>query len=219
MFKLMPLPYKYSALMPLLNEDNVRTHYEKHHKGYVDKLNKLTRGTRFDGMSLDRVIIESANDASLRDIYNSASQVWNHNFFWISTCPLNVRPDTPHLTWAIKERYGSLRRMSEMMINTAQSVVGSGWLWLVIKSGRLDIVSTKNTDSMQISYDCLPLSVCDVWEHAYYLTHKNDRSAYVGGWCNHINWVLADRIFCRVMNLKYHYFHALRGLATRVRKL
>ncbi len=179
---LMKLPYGYDALAPMISEETLHYHYDKHHAGYVAKLNSLIKETIFEPKTLIE-IIQSADGA----IFNNAAQVYNHDFFWNSLSNTQ-RNQSTYLTSKINEQFGSEEELKKAFIEKAIGLFGSGWVWLCLdKNLKLTIVTTSNADTPIVS-GLVPLMVCDVWEHAYYLDYKNARAEYLENFWKLINW-------------------------------
>lgn len=179
---LMHLPYAQTALEPYISAETVSYHYEKHHAGYVNKLNALIATTEYEDKTLE-YIVKHANGA----IFNNAAQVYNHDFYW--NC-LSAVPNSPskELSDLIGRDFGSMEVFKEKMLTTAAGFFGSGWIWLVITNdGKLTIESTTNADT-PMRHDLTPLLTCDVWEHAYYIDYRNVRPDYLENWWKLINW-------------------------------
>ena len=194
------LPYDYDALQPVISAATLKLHHGAHHRGYIEKLNVLIKGTDLDGAALDVIVKRSARDAAAnpasRSIFNNAAQAWNHAFFWSSLRPKD-RAAAPGgaLAALIDADFGGLRKFAETFKSAATGLFGSGWVWLVEDDGKLGITTTSNADT-PILRDRRPLLVLDVWEHAYYLDHQNRRDKYVAGVVdNLLNWEFAERIF------------------------
>jgi len=180
--QLMTLPYGYDALEPMISQETLHYHYDKHHTGYVAKLNNLIKETVFESKSLIE-IIQNAEGA----IFNNAAQVFNHDFFWNSLSPTQ-RTQSTYLSSKIDEEFGSQEEFKKSFVNTAISLFGSGWVWLCLdKEKNLSIVATSNAQT-PLTSGLIPLMVCDVWEHAYYLDYKNARPEYLENYWKLINW-------------------------------
>lgn len=188
MIKLMELPYNLDALEPYISRQTVGFHYLKHHKGYVEKLNKLIAGTQFETMTLEEIIIAAHKKNEYLDIYNNAAQVWNHNFYWQSLNPDGGEPNKKLLE-KIEETFGSFNDFKDTMRQKALEQFGSGWAWLAEDSnGNLLCYNTSNADNPLI-FGHTPLLTIDVWEHAYYLDSQNMRVDYVNKVLdNLLNW-------------------------------
>ena len=182
------LPYAETALEPHYSAKTISFHYGKHHKAYVDNLNKLTPGTPLDGKSLEDIVMASAGDASRVGVFNNSAQVWNHTFFWSCMKPGGGGRPTGEVARRIDQAFGSYEKFAEQFKATAVGRFGSGWGWLVLDGGALKIVSTANADTPMVSKQTALLTV-DVWEHAYYLDYQNRRPDFVQAFLDHlVNW-------------------------------
>ena len=177
-FVLPPLPWPADALEPVISAGAVVLHHQKHHRGYVDKLNDLVLGTRHAELPLEVLIRATAADPLKKDIYNNASQVWNHAFFFQGLKPPGPSLVPERLRALIEIEFGSLAALNGQFARIAVTRFGSGWAWLVLRSRRLEILSTPNAGSPIIT-DAIPLLAVDLWEHAYYLDYHDRRQAYV----------------------------------------
>ena len=188
MIKLMELPYNIDALEPYISRQTIGFHYLKHHKGYVEKLNKLISGTEFETMTLEEIIINAHKKNEHLDIYHNAAQVWNHNFYWQSLSPDGGEPNKKLLE-KIEETFGSYNDFKDIFKQKAIEQFGSGWAWLAEDgNGNLLCYNTSNADNPLI-FGHTPLLTIDVWEHAYYLDCQNLRADYVGKVLdNLLNW-------------------------------
>lgn len=188
MIKLMELPYNIDALEPYISRQTIGFHYLKHHKGYVEKLNKLISGTEFETMTLEEIIINAHKKNEHLDIYHNAAQVWNHNFYWQSLNPDGGEPNKKLLE-KIEETFGSYNDFKDIFKQKAMEQFGSGWAWLAEDgNGNLLCYNTSNADNPLI-FGHTPLLTIDVWEHAYYLDCQNLRADYVGKVLdNLLNW-------------------------------
>jgi len=190
-FELSPLPYEESALEPAISARTVGFHYGKHHKAYVETLNKLVTGTRYAEMPLEQIVRTTANRENEKEkkIFNNAGQVWNHDFYWRSLSPRPTKPGVK-LAHAIERDFGSLEHLLKQFADAGKEQFGSGWAWLVSNSGKLSICRTGNAlDPMARHINCL-LTV-DVWEHAYYLDYQNARAKYLDAVLGRLNWDFA----------------------------
>ena len=194
------LPYAYDALEPVISSATLKTHHGAHHRAYVDKVNTLVRDTPVADSSLETIMQWSArgaaNDGSVA-IFNNAAQAWNHTFYWRSLRPAGEKGARPRgrLAALIASGFGSYGGFVDAFKSAATSHFGSGWAWLIINQGMLDIVTTSNADT-PIVHGQTPLLVIDVWEHAYYLDYKERRAAYVENVVNDLlDWEFADRNF------------------------
>ncbi len=191
-FQLPALPWAIDALEPLMPENTLNYHYGKHHKAYVDNLNKFSEGTRFAELPLVEVIRATAGDESQKSIFNNAAQVWNHDFFWKSMKPNGGGKPSGKLAELIDRDFGSYDSFKAEFAKTAVGTFGSGWAWLVLKEGKLSLLSTSNAETPISTVGVTPLMTIDVWEHAYYLDFQNRRPDFVAQWLEKlVNWDFA----------------------------
>ncbi len=176
-FELSLLPYEKNALEPYISEKTLEFHYGKHHRTYVENLNKLISGSEFATMSLEAIIQATAGKAEYIGIFNNAAQAWNHAFFWKCMKKGGGKPQGTILA-RLEKDFGSYEKFHEEFKNAAVSQFGSGWAWLVEKDGKLAIMKTSNADT-PIAHGIKPLLTVDVWEHAYYLDYQNRRADFV----------------------------------------
>jgi len=187
------LPYDYDALQPVISAATMKLHHGAHHRGYVDKLNALIKGTDLADASLDSIVKRSSGT-----IFNNAAQAWNHAFYWRSLRP-KLQGGRPQgaLAARIDADFGGQQQFGERFKAAAMGVFGSGWVWLVYAGGKLEIEPTANADT-PIAHGQQPLLVLDVWEHAYYLDYQSRRLAYVEGAVDLLlDWEFAERNFAR----------------------
>jgi Fe-Mn family superoxide dismutase len=186
-----PLPYAENVLEPVIKAETVRFHYGKHHKGYVDNLNKLIAGTEYAGLSLEKIIAGTAGQPERTAIFNNAAQTWNHTFYWKSMTPKGGGEPPAALKQRIEASFGSVDVCKKELASAAVSQFGSGWVWLVLEGSRLKVVKTSNAD-VPLTTGMKPLLTIDVWEHAYYLDYQNRRADYVNAVLDKlINWEFA----------------------------
>jgi Fe-Mn family superoxide dismutase len=186
-----PLPYADNALDPVISAHTISFHYGKHHKAYVDNLNKLIAGTEFAGMKLEKIITETAGKADKAAIFNNAAQAWNHTFYWNSLKPNGGGEPPAALKQKIEASFGTLDACKKELAATAMSQFCSGWAWLVLDGGKLKVVKTSNAD-LPLTKGMKPLLTIDVWEHAYYLDYQNRRPDYLSAVIEKaINWNFA----------------------------
>jgi len=175
------LPYSRNALEPYMSRETLDFHYGKHHKAYVDHVNTLIAGTKFAEASLQELVAEA--DGTL---FNNAAQVWNHDFFWNCLSPRRQTPGK-ELTRAL-DKVGGLESLQAQFDKAAVNLFGSGWVWLVKDSaGAFKVVTSANADTPARNGHTALLT-CDVWEHAYYIDHRNDRGAYLKSFWKLVNW-------------------------------
>jgi Fe-Mn family superoxide dismutase len=187
-----PLPYAENALEPVITANTISFHYGKHHKAYVDNLNKLVAGTEYADLSLEKIITGTAGLSEKAAIFNNAAQIWNHTFYWNSLKPKGGGEPPAALKQRIEASFGSVDACEKELAAAAVSQFGSGWAWLVVKNGKLEVMKTSNADT-PIAHDVKPLLTVDVWEHAYYLDYQNRRGDYLDSLIkNLINWDFAN---------------------------
>ena len=173
-FEIPALPYAKNALEPHISADTLETHYEKHHKGYLEKLKKEIEGKPEADRSLEELIQTSEGK-----VFNFAAQVWNHTFYWRSMQPDGGGKPSGPLLERIEQAFGSFDSFKQAFSDAATGEFGSGWAWLVVdRDGRLRVRSSSDADNPLGSAQT-PLLTIDVWEHAYYLDYKNERVRYV----------------------------------------
>ena len=182
-YELPKLPFKLNALEPYISKKTLEFHYGKHHQAYVNNLNKLTQGTKFENKTLEDIIKEAEGG-----IYNNGAQVWNHTFYFESFSSEGGGEPTGELMEAINKSFGSFSEFKEKFTNAAVTLFGSGWAWLVKDNqGKLKIIQESNAGN-PIRNGLKPILTCDVWEHAYYLDYQNKRPDYIEAFWNLINW-------------------------------
>ena len=188
-FELPKLPYEVSALNPSISDRTIEFHYGKHHQAYVNNLNNLIQGTKFEDADLETIIREAEGP-----IFNNAAQVWNHTFYFNQFSPKPSAHPKGELAKAIDRQFGSFDKFKEEFTKASVGLFGSGWTWLVKNDdGSLDIVSEPNAGT-PIRKGKKAILTCDVWEHAYYLDYQNRRPDYVTSFWNIIDWdVISDR--------------------------
>ena len=190
--KLPPLPYAIDALAPHVSQETLEYHHGKHHKAYVDNLNKFAPGTKYEPMSLEDVIKASHNQASEKKIFNNAAQVWNHTFYWNCLAPNAGGEPTGNIKSTIEKSFGSFADFKTKFNEAAVGQFGSGWAWLVKKGDGVEIVTTANADTPFATGGTCILT-CDVWEHAYYIDYRNARPKYVEEFWKLVNWQFANK--------------------------
>jgi Fe-Mn family superoxide dismutase len=193
-FQLSPLPYAQDALAPHVSAKTMSFHYGKHHQAYVDNLNKLVAGTSWVGQPLEKIIRETSGTVDKAAIFNNAAQVWNHTFFWRSMTP--QKGEAPEGRMAqLLEPLGGIDGFKEKFVGAAEGRFGSGYVWLLVRDGRPEIVDTPNAE-IPFTGSGNPILACDVWEHAYYLDYQNQRAKFVEAFVDHlIDWrKVAERL-------------------------
>jgi len=183
-FEIPPLPYPKDALEPHLSAETLELHYEKHHKGYLSKLQKSIEGKPEADQTLEELIRSSSGD-----LFNNAAQVWNHSFYWKSLDPEGGGEPGEGLRSVLATSFGSYENFRQQFSEAANGEFGSGWAWLVRNSrGRLSVRSSSDAEN-PLQRDLVPLLTLDVWEHAYYVDYRNERARYVEGFLDHLlNW-------------------------------
>ena len=190
-FVLPALPYAENALEPVISSRTISFHYGKHHKGYVNNLNKLIAGTEYADKSLENIIIATTGQPEKIGIFNNAAQVWNHTFFWKSMKPKGGGEPPNELKQKMEASFGSVVACKKELVSAAVSQFGSGWAWLVLDGDKLKVVKTANA-GLPLTTDMKPVLTVDVWEHAYYLDYQNRRDDYVNAVLDKlINWEFA----------------------------
>lgn len=193
-FSIPPLPWGYDGLAAKgISKEQVTFHYDKHHQGYVTKLNAAAQSNP----ALARKSIEEIIKTEKGPIFNLAAQIFNHTFYWRSMCPKGGGEPKGKLADEINASFGSFAKFKEEFTNAAVGHFGSGWAWLVrdTVSGRLKVLQTHDAGCPLTEPNLTPLLACDVWEHAYYIDYKNDRAAYVQTFWNVVNWKHAEAQF------------------------
>ena len=188
------LPYAKGALAPHISEKTLDFHHGKHHNTYVANLIKLIEGTELSGETLENIIKRTAGDAAKSGVFNNAAQVWNHTFYWQSMKPNGGGPPTGKTAEKINADLGGYQKFVEQFKNAGLTQFGSGWAWLVLNNGRLEVIKTANADT-PIAHGLKPLLTVDVWEHAYYLDYQNRRGDYLDAFIGKlINWEFANSL-------------------------
>lgn len=182
-FTLPELPYSKEALAPYMSQETLEYHHGKHHNAYVNNLNNLIKGTKYENMSLEEIILCSEGP-----IFNNSAQIWNHTFFWNSLSPNGGGEPTGKALEAITKEWGSFDKFKEEFTKSAATNFGAGWTWLVQnKEGKLAIVNTSNAQTPMTTGATALLTV-DVWEHAYYIDYRNERPKFINGFWALANW-------------------------------
>ena len=180
--ELMTLPYALDALEPLMSKETLEFHYGKHHQTYVNNLNNLIAGTKFENSTLVEIVLESEGG-----LFNNSAQVYNHDFFWKGLTP--TQDEIPSkVEEVLCKTFGSVEKFKEEFTAKAIGQFGSGWAWLVQDENQdLKIVTTSNAAN-PLTQNLKPILVCDVWEHAYYIDVRNARPAYLENFWKLVNW-------------------------------
>lgn len=183
-----PLPYATDALDPVISQKTIETHYGKHQQGYINTLNKLKKGTPYDTLQLEEIVMISDGP-----LFNNAAQALNHAFYFESLAVPGSQKPSAALSAAIEKSFGSVDSLKHEMTRQGAAQFGSGWVWLVKnQTGQLEVVRTPNADT-PLKKGLTPILVFDVWEHAYYLDYLNKRSDYLDGMWAIVNWDIVEK--------------------------
>jgi superoxide dismutase, Fe-Mn family len=188
-YTLPDLPYDYNALEPHIDEQTMRIHHTKHHQTYVDKLNDAIKGTDLESNDVEALLRKFAAvpDDKKTPVKNHAGGHANHSLFWTIMGPNGGGAPSGDVASAIDGAFGSFDSFKEKFTAAATGVFGSGWAWIIVVGGKLELVSKPNQDSPLMDGNT-PILGLDVWEHAYYLKYQNRRPEYIDAWWNVINW-------------------------------
>lgn len=188
-FELPKLPYSYDALEPHIDARTMEIHYSKHHQAYTTNLNAAIEGTDLAGKSIEDILKNL--DLNNKPVRNNGGGFYNHNLFWEVMAPNAGGEPTGELATAINEAFGSFEAFKDAFAKAGATQFGSGWAWLCVKNGKLEVCSTANQDNPLmpgIGCEGMPILGLDVWEHAYYLNYQNRRPDYINAFFNVVNW-------------------------------
>jgi superoxide dismutase, Fe-Mn family len=188
------LAWKPEALEPAISRTTIETHHGKHHRAYVNKANELIKGTAFEGLSHEEIILEAARAQATRPLLNNAAQAWNHARYWESLSPDGGAPEGA-LAAQIEKDFRGLDKLKDEIVKKGVGHFASGWVWLVHAQGKLQVVDTHDADNT-VLHGQQALFVLDLWEHAYYLDYKNERE-------RHLRTVLDSVLNWRGANAKF----------------
>ncbi|MCF6131326.1 superoxide dismutase [Flavobacterium wongokense] len=195
-FELPPLPYAYDALEPHIDARTMEIHHSKHHNAYTTNLNAAIAGTDLEGLSIENILINlDMKNAAVR---NNGGGYYNHNLFWRVMSPTGGGKPSGDLAEAIDAAFGSFDEFKARFSKAGATQFGSGWAWLCVKDGKLDVCGTPNQDNpLMPGVGCggTPILGMDVWEHAYYLNYQNRRPDYIEAFFNVINWTEVARLY------------------------
>lgn len=193
-FELPDLPYAYDALQPFMSAETLQFHHDKHHNAYVETGNKLLVGSGLEGKALEDVVKESYG--ANKPLFNNAGQHYNHIHFWKWMKPGGGGRKLPaSLQSRIDSDLGGFDKFREAFIEAGKGQFGSGWCWLAMKDGKLEVMKTPNGENPLV-YGAKPLLGCDVWEHSYYIDYRNARPKYLEAWIdNLVNWDYVEQMF------------------------
>jgi superoxide dismutase, Fe-Mn family len=184
------LPYALNALEPHISQKTFEFHYGKHHQAYVTNLNNLLPGTKFENLSLEKIVMEAEGP-----IFNNGAQIWNHTFYFTGFSPKGGGEPTGNLGEAIKKSFGSFSEFKEKFTKAAATLFGSGWAWLIKNAdGSLEIIQEPNAGN-PLRKGLSPILTCDVWEHAYYLDYQNRRPDYINSFWEIVDWDIVGKRF------------------------
>ncbi|MBV1692011.1 superoxide dismutase [Novosphingobium sp. G106] len=190
-FELPPLPYGEKDLEPILSAETLKIHHGKHHARYVETLNRLLTEQNFSAHSLED-IVRIARGCGAQGVFNNAAQAWNHSFFWESMAPKVSKPSGA-LAAVVASEFGSLEGFRQRFCAEGAGHFGSGWVWLIAKRDKLEVISTHDAGTPILDEGVTPLLACDVWEHAYYIDYRQDRAGWLTSWSNLLaNWHFAE---------------------------
>ena len=194
-FELPKLAYAYDALEPYIDARTMEIHYSKHHQAYITNLNNAIAGTELEGKTIEEILKVCKDKPAVR---NNGGGYWNHNLFWEIMSPNGGGAPTGELATAINEAFGDFETFKDHFAKAGVTRFGSGWDWLCVTDGKLEICSTANQDNPLMGEGCqgTPILALDVWEHAYYLHYQNRRPDYISAFFNVVDW--------NVVAAKYH---------------
>jgi Fe-Mn family superoxide dismutase len=191
-FTLPDLHFANDSLAPHMSAETLDFHHGKHHKAYVDKVNKLIGGTDLQDASLVEVIC-AAHGHHDKPLFNNAAQAWNHSFFWQCLAPEGSTRPSGKLREMINEDFGGEQALLDKLAEECINHFGSGWGWLLLNNGALEVMSLHDADT-PVAHGMTPLLTIDVWEHAYYIDYRNERTRFVESVLeNIINWDFVSR--------------------------
>ena len=188
-FELPQLPYAYDALEPHIDARTMEIHHSKHHAGYTSKLNAAVAGTELEGKDIETLLRDHSDHGAVR---NNGGGFWNHNLFWVCMSPNGGGQPSGALGEAIDRDFGSFDAFKDAFAKAAATRFGSGWAWLCVNDGKLEVCSSANQDNPLMA-SCVersgtPILGMDVWEHAYYLQYQNRRKDYIQAFLSMVNW-------------------------------
>jgi len=192
-FELPQLPWAKDALAPVMSAETIDYHYGKHHQAYVNNLNTIVPGTKYEKMSLEEIVKATNGQASEKKVFNNAAQVWNHSFFWNCLAPKAGGEPTGNAATAIDKAFGNFADFKKKFSDAAAAQFGSGWAWLVKNGdGSVAIETTSNAETPFAAGKQVVLTL-DVWEHAYYIDYRNARPKFIEGFWNLVNWNFVNK--------------------------
>ncbi|ESR26183.1 superoxide dismutase [Lutibaculum baratangense] len=197
-FELPDLPYAYDALEPYMSAETLEFHHDKHHNAYVTKGNELLQGSGLEGKSLEEIV--KGSYGSNQGLFNNAGQHFNHLHFWNWMKPNGGGKKLPErLQKAVDSDLGGYDKFREDFVNAGVGQFGSGWAWVAVKNGKLEIMKTPNGENPLV-HGATPILGCDVWEHSYYIDYRNRRPDYLNAWVDHlINWEYVEELYSKAV--------------------
>ena len=193
-FKLPDLPFPKDALEPHMSKETFDYHHGKHHAKYVKKLNEAIEGTKMADWELERIIHHAAQNDD-QGLYNNAAQHWNHSFFWKCLARDGGGKPEGALASQIENDFGSYDTFRETFEKKAAGNFASGWTWLVLDAGKLEVINTDDADTPIVEGQ-FPILTLDIWEHAYYIDYRNERPKFIKAFLEHlVNWEFAAENF------------------------
>ena len=187
-FELPNLPYAHDALEPHIDARTMEIHHGKHHAGYMNNLNNAVAGTDMEGKDIESLLRDHSDNGAVR---NNGGGFWNHSLFWTSMSPNGGGTPSDALAEAIDRDFGSFENFKDEFSKAAATRFGSGWAWLCVNNGKLEVCSSANQDNpLMPGVGCggHPILGLDVWEHAYYLNYQNRRPDYINAFFNVVDW-------------------------------
>lgn len=196
-FELPKLPYAYDALEPHIDARTMEIHHSKHHQAYITNLNAAIAGTDLEGKTIEEILQNCKDKPAVR---NNGGGFWNHNLFWECMSPKGGGEPTGELLQAINDAFGTFEAFKAEFAKAGATRFGSGWAWLCVTNGKLEVCSTPNQDNPVMGEGCKGTAILamDVWEHAYYLHYQNRRPDYINAFFNVINWDFVAQKFAAV---------------------
>lgn len=192
-FTLPELPYAYDALAPHMSAETLEFHHDKHHNAYLTVMNEMIAGTDYESMSIEDIVTKSHSDNP--KLFNQAAQYYNHVHFWNWMSPNGGSSVPGALEAKINEDFGSMEKLRAAFIDAGKTQFGSGWAWLALKNGKLEVTNSPNGENPLI-HGAVPILGVDVWEHSYYIDYRNARPAYLEAWFDNLtNWDYAGQLF------------------------
>ena len=193
------LPYSHDALAPHMSKETLEYHHDKHHQAYVTNGNNAIKGTEFEGKSLEDIVRSSYGKSASVGVFNNAGQHYNHLHFWNWMKPNGGGDKLPgRLEKKIIEDFGRREKFKAEFAAAGAGQCGSGWAWLQVKNGKLEVSKTPNAENPLI-HNATPILGCDVWEHSYYIDYRNRRPDYLKAFLDHlVNWDYVDQLYAKV---------------------